>query len=201
MLRVGLTGGLASGKSFIGARLGELGCHLIRADELGHAVIAPEGEAYAAVVEEFGRAILKENGTIDRRRLAALVFEAPFRLAKLNAIVHPAVFARERRMMQEIAEGDPGAIVVVEAAIMIESGSHKHYQKLIVASCGEEQQIERAMKRDGMNRQEAVARLESQMPLAEKAKFADYLIDTSGSKQDAIRQTDEVYQSLRRLPQ
>ena len=201
MLKVGLTGGLASGKSLIGAKLQELGCHLIHADELGHAAIASDGEAYAAVVEEFGRGILKEDGTIDRRRLAALAFETPYRLAKLNALVHPAVFRRQEQLLERIAAEDPDGIAVVEAAIMIESGSHARYQKLIVASCGERQQIERAMHRDGMSLEEARARLHRQMPLAEKVKLADYVIDTSGTKEETFHQTEQVYQTLRRLSQ
>jgi len=197
MLRVGLTGGLGSGKSFIGRTLERLGCVLIRADDLGHAVIAPDGEAYHPVMAAFGSAILNEDGTIDRRRLGDLVFSDPQKLALLNSIVHPPVFRREEELIARAHQADPSAITVVEAAIMVEAGSHRHYDKLIVASCREEQQIERAMERDGMTREQTEARLRRQMPLADKVKLADYVIDTSGTKEETIRQTELVYQDLR----
>ena len=199
MLRVGLTGGLASGKTFIGETLAGLGCHVIRADELGHAVLAPGGEAFADAVAEFGNGILKEDGSIDRKRLGAIVFADPERLARLNAIVHPHVFDRQERLLAEIEQRDPGAIAVVEAAIMIESGSHHRYGKLIVASCPVEVQIARAMKRDQATREQAQARLDRQMPLAEKTKYADYVIDTGASKEETVKQVHTVYQALRRL--
>ncbi len=199
MLRVGLTGGLASGKSFVAAQLAALGCHVIRADDLGHAVMAPGGEAWGAVVAAFGNSILKDNGEIDRRRLGELVFERPERLAALNAIMHPPIFRRQERMVAEAEASDPHGIVVVEAAIMFETGSNVRYQKIIVASCGPEQQIERAMHRDQMSREQAEARLARQMPLAEKVKRADYVIDTSGTKEETVRQTVHVYQSLRSI--
>jgi dephospho-CoA kinase len=201
MLRVGLTGGLASGKSFVAKRLAELGCRIIRADDLGHAVLAPDGEAYAAVIAEFGGAILKGDGTIDRRKLAEIVFDQPERLAKLNSLVHPAVFRRQEQMLARYAAEDPNGIAVVEAAIMFETGSHKRYQKLIVAVCPERMQMERAMSRDGMTREQALARLRRQIPLEEKRKLADYVIDTSGTKENTIEQTDAVYRSLRSLLQ
>src|SRR5512141_1923076 len=165
MLRVGLTGGLASGKSFVGRELANLGCLLVRADELGHQVLEPAGEAYDGTVREFGPSILNADRTIDRRKLAALVFHDPAQLAKLNALVHPPVQARERLLMDEYAATHPRGIAVVEAAILVETGSYRDFAKLIVAVCGEEQQIQRAMARDGMTRQQALERLSRQMPL------------------------------------
>ena len=199
MLRVGLTGGLASGKSFVGHALEELGCHLIEADELGHQVLLPGAEAYDAVVNEFGEEILDEDRYIVRRKLGALVWDHPERLAKLNSIVHPAVIAREEGIIAKIAQTDPAAIVVVEAAILVETGSYRRFARLIVAVCPREMQIERAMKRDGLTREEVLARLERQLPLEEKVKVADYVIDTSGTKEHAFEQTREVYRSLRSL--
>ena len=143
MLRVGLTGGLASGKSLVGATLAGLGCYLIQADELGHKVLLPGGEAYDAVVNEFGEVILDDEGMIDRRRLAALVFDQPERLQKLNSLVHPPVIRREQEIEQDIARRDPHAIAVVEAAILVETGSYKRFDKLIVAACTAQQQLER----------------------------------------------------------
>jgi dephospho-CoA kinase len=199
MLRVGLTGGLATGKSFVGEALRELGCQLIQADELGHQVLMPGSEAYADVVAEFGEGILDPDGTINRRRLASGVFGDPRRLARLNGLVHPPVIRREEEAIREIALRDPEGIIVVEAAILIETCSHKRFDKLVLAVCTPEQQIERAMHRGDMDREEAAARLRRQMPLDEKRKYADYVIDTSGSKEDTLRQVKETYNSLRSL--
>ena len=199
MLRVGLTGGLASGKTFVGEALAELGCYLIQADELGHQVLLPGGEAYDPTVNEFGKAILDDKGMIDRRRLAALVFSDPERLEKLNSFVHPAVFRREHAIEEDIARRDPRAIAVVEAAILIETGSYKRFAKLIVAACSGEQQIERAMHRNAVTREEVLARLSRQLPLGEKIKLADFVIDTSGTKEHTLAQVRSVYESLRRL--
>jgi dephospho-CoA kinase len=199
MLKVGLTGGLASGKSFVGVALEELGCKLIVADELGHEVLLPDGSAYAGVVRAFGRGILTPEGEIDRKLLALEVFANRERLRLLNSLVHPEVRKRTEELMTEYFAVDPDAIVVVEAAIHIETGGYKAFDKMIVVVCTVEQQIERAMKRDGSTRVQALARLASQMPLEEKRKYADYVIDTSGSKVETLRQTEEVFQALREL--
>jgi dephospho-CoA kinase len=199
MLRVGLTGGLASGKSFVGRALADLGCLVIRADELGHQALEPGGAAFAGAVREFGDGILNAEGAIDRRKLGALVFQDGEKLAKLNALVHPAVWARERQLLDEYAETHPRGIGVVEAAILVEAGSYRNYAKLIVAVCSEEQQIERAMSRDGLTREQVLDRLRRQMPLADKIKYADYVIDTSGAKENTLEQTRGVYQSLAAL--
>ncbi|MDQ6701037.1 MAG: dephospho-CoA kinase [Acidobacteriota bacterium] len=199
MLKAGLTGGLASGKSFVGECLVKLGCHLIQADQLGHEVLSPAGEAYAAVVEFFGSAILDADGKINRKRLAAEVFTNPERLAILNGLVHPPVQKRAQELADAYAAADPRAIVVLEAAILIETGSHQRFDRLILVVCSLEQQIERAMARDGSTREEATARLNRQMPLTQKRNYADYVIDNSGTREDTARQTQAVYESLRRL--
>jgi dephospho-CoA kinase len=199
MLRVGLTGGLASGKSFVGKILGGLGCFVIHADELGHKVLLRGGEAYDAVVAEFGPGIIGEDGEIDRRKLAAVVFNDPAKLETLNRLVHPPVRERERQLAEEFALRNPTGIVVIEAAILIETGAWKNYDRLIVAICEPEQQVERAMRRDGITREEAEARLRRQLPLKEKVKFAHYVIDTSGSKENTLEQTEAVYRSLRSI--
>lgn len=198
MLKVSLTGGLASGKSFVGETLKQLGCKLIEADVLGHLVLVPGGGAYEAVVKEFGTAILNPDRTIDRKRLALEVFSNKKRLLTLNSLVHPEVHRKTDELMAAYFATDPNAIVVVEAAIHIETGAYKRFDRLILVVCEERLQIERAMAR-GLTRQEAMARLASQMPLAEKRKFADYVIDTSGAKEDTARQTRDVYNALRSL--
>ena len=201
MLSVGLTGGLASGKSFVGRALAGMGCLLIQADELGHQVLGPGAEAYQGVIREFGGGILDSDGTINRRRLSTEVFGHPQRLEKLNALVHPPVRARIARMIEEFAAREPDGVAVTEAAILIETGSYRDYARLIVAVCGEEQQIERAMARDHLTREEVIHRLRRQMPLEEKVKYADYVIDTSGNKENTLAQTRAVYESLRSLTQ
>jgi dephospho-CoA kinase len=189
MLKVGLTGGLASGKSYVGKLLADFGCHVIEADQLGHEVIQPGGAAYHAVLAKFD--------TVDRKELAAIVFHDPSRLAELNDIVHPAVFARESELLAAL----PGGIAVVAAAILIEIGSYRRFDCLIVAICTREQQIERAMQREGAVLSDVLARLDRQMPLEEKRKYADYVIDTSGTKEQTFRQTREVYDCLRLRPE
>jgi dephospho-CoA kinase len=198
MLKVGLTGGLACGKSFVGDELARLGCHLVRADELGHEVLEPGGEAFWPVVREFGRDILDEHDRIDRRRLAAAVFNNPERLEKLNALVHPLVVRREEELVSAFAASDPGGICVVEAAILIETGSYRRFHRIVLVRCAEEQQVARAVKR-GATWEEAMARIRRQMPLEEKQKFAHYVIDTSGAKEDTLRRTREVYEQLRSI--
>jgi dephospho-CoA kinase len=197
MLRVGLTGGLACGKSFVGEALRELGCLLVVADELGHEVLLPGGEAYDDVVAEFGREILNAAGEIERRALAAQVFGAPERLARLNALVHPPVLRREEELIAEFARREPDGIAVVEAAILIETGSWRRFDKIILVTCLEEQQVERAMRREGALLEDVRARLGRQMPIEEKRKYANFVIDTSREKEDTLRQTREVFEALR----
>jgi dephospho-CoA kinase len=131
--------------------------------------------------------------------MAALVFEDAEKLAKLNSLVHPAVIALEEERMREAERRDANSIAVLEAAILIETGSYKRFEKLIVVVCTEEQQIARAMHRDRISEQEARARLQRQMPIEEKRRFADYVIDTSGPKENTVEQTRAVYESLRSL--
>ena len=199
MLKIGLTGGLACGKSFVGEALASYGCYLIRADELGHEALARGGAAFEPAVAEFGRDILDPSGEIDRRRLAARVFGDAEALARLNRLVHPAVQRREEQLMAEFRAREPQGIAVVEAAILIENGRYKNFDHLILVTCSEEQQVARAIHRGGLDEAEVRARLSRQMPLAEKRKFADFVIDTSGAKQETLRQTRAVYETLRRI--
>jgi dephospho-CoA kinase len=199
MLKVGLTGGLACGKSFVGQELAALGCLLIQADDLGREVMAPGGEAYDAIVREFGDGMLAPDGQIDRRALGALVFGEPERLAVLSGLVHPPVVRLEEKLLNEFAARQPNGIGVVEAAILIETGSYKRFNQIILVTCDEAQQVRRAMKRDGLEESAVLARLSRQMPLAEKRKYADFVIDSSGEKERTIEQTRRVYEALRRI--
>lgn len=199
MLKVGLTGGLACGKSFVGAALASYGCLVIQADELGHEVLAKGGEAYGAVVREFGEEIVGTEGQIDRRKLAGRVFQSSQDLARLNALVHPRVVRREEELVAEFAAREPHGIAVVEAAILIETGSYRRFGRIILVTCLEEQQVERALRREGALLADVRARLSRQMPLAEKRKYADFVVDTSGDKEDTLRQTRTVYEALRSI--
>ena len=198
MMRVGLTGGLASGKSFVGKLLAELGCHVLEADKLGHQVLEPAGPAYAPVLQTFGPQILDPQDRIDRKKLGALVFAHPHQLEKLNRIVHPLVFQLQEEWFGQVAQSDPQAIAVVEAAIMIEIGSYRRYDQLILAHCSERQQIERAMARDHATEQAIKDRLARQMPIEEKKRFANFLVDTSGTTDQTRHQVKAVYDALRK---
>lgn len=196
---VALTGGMATGKGFVGQVFVELGCHRLEADKLGHETLLPGGEAYPEVVRRFGPGILAADRTIDRRRLGALVFPDPARLEELNAIVHPAVERLRQARLAGIAQRDPDAIVICEAAIYIETGAWRRFDKVILTVCGRELQIQRAMARSGWTREETEARLARQWSDDEKRKVADYVIDTSGSFDETRRQTIAVYNHLRGL--
>jgi dephospho-CoA kinase len=199
VVKVGLTGGLASGKSFVGHALADLGCYLIEADKLGHQVMLPGAEAYDAIVREFGPGILDAEHRINRRKLSGIVWQNPERLDKLSGLVHPPVRQREEIRMAEIARADPRAIVVVEAAILVETGRYKSFDRLIVVTCAPEHQMERALERGAYNKEEILARLSRQLPLEEKLRVADYVIDTSGSKEATLEQVRTVYGKLRSL--
>ena len=197
MLKVGLTGGLASGKTHVARQLEDLGCHVIHADRIGHEALEPGSEGYEQVVAEFGREIVKAEGGIDRKALGVMVFSDPERLTTLTSLVHPYVFRRQEELFQQIAGQDPHGIVVVEAAIMIESGSYERYDRLILTVCLPKMQIERFRGRTGGTEQEARARLDRQMPIDEKRHYADYVIDTSGTFDETARQVRDVYEKLR----
>jgi dephospho-CoA kinase len=199
LLKVGLTGGLATGKSHVARVLAGLGCHVLSADLLGHELLLPGGEAYDDVVREFGPAILGPDRLIDRKRLAAEVFGHPERLERLNALVHPHVFRREEQWMHQLERNEPGAIAVVEAAILIETGSHRRYDRLILTVCQPEAQLRRHMERSGETEEQTRARLARQMPLEEKRRYAHYVIDTSGSREVTDRQVRAVFEDLKQV--
>lgn len=199
MMKVGLTGGYATGKSFVAAELERLGCCLIYADRLGHQVLEPDGEAYRPAVEVFGPGILGSDGRIDRKKLGAVVFNSPEWLEKLTSFVHPAVFRLEERMLAEFQARNPNGIAVIEAAILIETGRYKLFDHLILTVCDEEIQIQRGMKRDGLTAEQVRQRISRQMTREEKTAYADYVVDTSGAKEETIRQVQTLYKDLRTL--
>ncbi len=183
----------------VARELERLGCHLIYADELGHAVLETGGEAYAATVETFGREILNADGTIDRKKLGEIVFASTELVAKLSSFVHPAVIRLEERMLKEFQRQDPRGIAIVEAAILIETGRYAAFDRVILTSCDEETQIARAMKRDHATREQVLARVAKQLPFDEKKRHAHYVVDTSGPKEETARQVQRVYEELKEL--
>jgi dephospho-CoA kinase len=199
MVKVGLTGGYASGKSFVALRLEQLGCLIIYADKLGHQVLEPSGEAYLPTLEAFGLGILAPDRSIDRKKLAAVVFADPERLQALNSIVHPAVFHLEEDELAAWYTSHPTGIAVVEAAILIETGRYATFDRLIVTLCTRETQIARAMQREGVTREQALARIERQLPAEEKARYAHYVINTDGTEEQTTQQVNEIYNELKKL--
>ena len=200
MLRVGLTGGIATGKSTVTAILRELGCHLLEADKIAHRFIEPGGAAYNDVVHAFGRGILTPDGRVDRTKLGAIVFADPLRLARLNAIVHPHVLAEQDRELAAIERAEPHAIAVVEAALLIEAGYTDRLDCLVVTWCTPEQQLARLTQQDagrGLTIEQARQRIAAQMPLEEKRRMADEAIDCSGSLEHTREQTMALFARLR----
>ena len=198
MLRLGLTGGIASGKSIVAAQLARAGFQILDLDRVAHEVIARNGPAYAEVVSEFGPGILAPDGQIDRRALGAIVFADPAARRRLNALVHPRVRAEERRALLAMGDG-PGAVLVVEAAIIVETGQHLRFDRLLVAYCPPAEQLRRLQERDRLDASAAAARVAAQMPVAEKRRFAHFEIDTSGSLAETETSVDRVAVELRAL--
>ena len=198
MLRVGLTGSIAVGKSFVASVFEELGVHVLDADQTAREVVMPGMPGLKAVIEAFGEEILNPDGTLNRKKLGAVVFADESQRQRLNHILHPFIIARQDEILNEWEAKDPHGIGLVDAALMIESGGYKRFDKLIVVHCRPEVQLERLMLRDKLSRDEAQRRIDSQMSQEEKQKFADYLIDTSDGFELTREQTKKVYADLRR---
>ena len=199
MLRVGLTGSIGTGKSFVSSVFVELGCHVPDADQTAREVVMPGTEGLKTLVDAFGQDILATEGTLDRKRLGALIFADQSKREQLNHILHPFIIKRQDEMLNAWEAEDPEGIGIVDAALMIESGGYKRFDKLIVVHCRPEVQLERLMLRDKLSRDEALRRINSQMPQEEKQKFADYLIDTSDGFELTRARTVEIYQQLIRV--
>jgi len=201
LLKVGLTGGIASGKSAVGQMFVHLGAHLIQSDVVAHQLLQPGEAVYGAVVAQFGAEILNPDKTVDRARLAELAFGQPSRIQELNRIIHPAVIQRENNWMDGIAGKDPHAIAIVEAALILEARSHNRFDRLVVVTCRPEQRIERwasKMKVDfDTARREVERRMAAQLPDDAKINAADYVIDNSGSLDVTREKVNQVYQKLR----
>lgn len=199
MLRVGLTGSIAVGKSFVSGVLTELGCRVVDADAVARRVVEPGAEGLRRIVEAFGDWVLKPDGTLDRVAVSAVIFKDGAKRELINSLLHPLIIAEQDELMRRWEREEPRGIGVVDAALLIESGGHGRFDKLVVVHCRSEMQLERLMKRNGYSRAEAAARVAAQMPQDEKLRHADFTIDTSGTYEETRRRTVEVYAALREL--
>ena len=207
MLKVGLTGGIASGKSVVGEMFVALGAHLIQADAIAHQLMQPGEAVYREVVRHFGSGILNPDATVNRARLAEAAFGASAenkssRIEELNHIVHPAVISRQDEWMDEVGRKNPQAIAIVEAALVLEAGASQRFDQLVVVTCHPEQRIQRWAARVGVDeetaRREVARRMAAQLPDEDKIKAAQYVIDNSGSFDETRKQVVKVYGELKR---
>ncbi len=208
MLKVGLTGGIASGKSVVGEMLVARGAHLVQADRIAHSLMQPGEAVYNEVVRHFGREILNPDGSVNRAKLAEVAFgpaseaegKRASRIAELNRIVHPVVIRSQDQWMHAISLQDPQGVAIVEAALLLEAGVAKHFDRLIVVTCGAEQRVIRFAARQKIDveaaRKEVVRRMAAQLPDEEKIKAADYVIDNSGSLDRTREQAHQVWEKL-----
>lgn len=197
MLKVGLTGSIAVGKSFVVDVFRELGCYVLDADNTAREVVEPGTSGLKRIVEAFGEKVLLSDGKLNRSNLGGIVFQDETKRQLLNSIVHPLVIERQNEWIEAWETADPDGIAIVDAALMIESGGYRRFDKLIVVWCRPEVQLERLMLRDHLSAEEAARRVAAQMPQEEKKSYADLLVDTSAGFEDTRRQTIEIFEQLR----
>jgi dephospho-CoA kinase len=196
VLKVGLTGGIACGKTVVRRRLEERGIPTLDADAVVHRLLQSGTDVTRRIAERFGKGVLASDGSVDRKALGAIVFGDEEARRKLNAIVHPGVWREIERFFEE-REKASEPVAVVDAALMIETGSYRRYDRVVVVHCRPELQLERLMARDGLPREDALRRMSAQMPTEEKLPFADFLVDTSGSIEETLKQADDLVANLR----
>jgi dephospho-CoA kinase len=199
MILVGLTGGIASGKSLVAKLLKDLGAYVIDADEIAHQVIQPGTPAYREILQHFGKEILREDGTIDRSKLGKLVFRDPAKRSLLESIIHPRVFAEEEAKRRQRVQQEPDAVIIFDAPLLIETGAHEIMDKVIVVYADRKTQLKRLKERDRLDPEEAKRRVAAQLPLSNKKRYADYLIDGMASPSEVAKQTGTIYQELKVL--
>ena len=198
-LLVGLTGGIASGKSTAGGIFRELGVHMVDADLVSRDLVAPSMPAFEEIVEAFGPAILGKSGELDRAALGDLIFADPAKRITLERIIHPRIAEEIDRRVEDLRRTFPEGIIMVDAALTIEAGNQDRYEYLVVVYTNEETQLQRLMERDGLEKNEALGRIEAQMPLAKKVEYADLVIDNSGSAKELRAEVERVFRELERL--
>jgi dephospho-CoA kinase len=199
VLRVGLTGSIAVGKSFVSGVLAGLGCHVVDADALAREVVEPGTEGLRRIVEAFGPRALREDGTLDRAALSSVIFADEEKRALMNSILHPIIMSEQDALLNAWEQQDPRGVGIVDAALLIESGGFRRFDKIVVVHCRPEVQLERLMRRNALSREDALARIKAQLPQEEKLKHADFAVDTSGDFDETRARVLEVYEELRRL--
>jgi dephospho-CoA kinase len=197
MIIIGLTGGIASGKSLVSRAFKDLGAHLIDADVIVHELLGPEQPAAEEVLSHFGPAICGPDRAVDRKKLGEIVFNDWIQREWLNRCLHPKVFEVYTSRVRQLRERQPDAVVVLDAALLIETGYDKYMDCVVVVDSDEEQQVERLMARDRFTREQALTRIRSQMPLTEKCRHADYVINNRGSREETERQARDVFAACR----
>jgi dephospho-CoA kinase len=195
-LLVGLTGSIATGKSTVSRMFAHLGARVLDADLLAREVVMPGQPAYLKIVEEFGQGVVRDDGTLDRKALGAIVFAEPARRKRLEEITHPAIAARQQRILSVLDEEAFEGIVIWDVALLFETGGLARMDRVVVVATDPETELARLMSRDGMAEADARARIASQMPVAEKAKRAHYVIDNSGDRALTEHQVKVVYEAL-----
>ncbi len=195
MLKVGLTGGIGSGKSTIAAMFRRLGAHVVDADQVARQVTEPGSPALQEIVETFGREVLRTDGALDRAALARIVFNDSEARARLNSIVHPRIWEEEARLFELSEERDPGGVVILDAAVLIEAGAADRMDRIVVVDVNAEDQLNRLLQ-GGMSREDALSRIQAQMPTGEKLKRADYVIDNRGSLEKTEKQVEALWGEL-----
>jgi len=199
MLIVGLTGGVASGKSVVSRILKEEGAYLIDADQIARELVQPRTSTWEELVKVFGKEILQKDGSIHRKKLAAKVFSDPKQRDLLNRTLHPRIKEEMGRRLKAIGQKDPEAIVVIDAPLLVETGDHREMDKVIVVISTEAQQIARLREREGMDQEEARRIMASQIATEEKVKVADFVIRNEGSLEETEKRAREVFQELKRI--
>ncbi len=196
MLRVGLTGSIAVGKSFVSGVLAESGCHVIDADVVARSVVEKGTHGLQLLVEKFGVEILESDGTLGRARMSEIIFADREKRELLNSLLHPLIIQAQDEQLRRWEETDPAGVGIVDAALLIESGGHERFDKIIVVHCRPDIQLTRLMERNNLTRVEAERRIASQLPQQEKLRYADYAIDTSDGFDETRRQVVNVFDRL-----
>ncbi len=195
-LLVGLTGGIATGKSTVNAMLASPSVRIVDADKLAREVVEPGTPAYQQIVAEFGKEVLQPDGRLDRARLGEAVFPDPAKRKRLEAITHPAIRARFQQIVADLERANFDGILIWDASLLVESGGIKNVDRVVVVTTDAATQLRRLMARDGSTEEAARARTASQMPLPVKARYGDYVVDNSGTPEQTEARVREVYRSL-----
>ncbi len=196
MLIVSLTGGIATGKSVVADVFENLGCYIHKADEAAHRLMAPRTAAWTKIVRHFGKEVLNKDETINRSRLGTIVYSDQKKRAFLNSLIHPLVMDEKKKVIQRLLKEGRHRIFISEAALTIEAGFERFFDRIVVVTCRPEIQIQRLMDRDRISHQQALQKVQSQMSPEEKTKFGDYIIDSSGTLEETVEQAERVFRSL-----